>query len=166
MDSKRVPVSPKCRRSKARQRRSLHERRSNVNALPEQFFDTRISLARVCPETALMYAVLEDALLCFQEKFTGMPHEQRCRAQEAARWFFSDDQHSPYSFVSICVGLGLDTQDIRNKLKYLEQDIRAKPISSKKSSIARKDDSESRGDYPPRAIIDPIGRSHYDSRQS
>lgn len=133
MYSKRAPVSPKHRRSEARQRHGLHERRSNINALPEQFFNTRISLASVCPETALMYAVLEDALLCFQEEFAGSPHQQRCGAQEATRWFFSDDQHSPYSFVSICAGLTLDAEEIRNKLRYLEQDIRAKPISSKKT---------------------------------
>jgi hypothetical protein len=132
MDSKHVPVTTKRHRFEARRRHSLHDRRSNVNALPEQFFDTRISLANVCPETALMYAVLEDALLCFQEKFAGSPHEQRCRAQEAARWFFSDDQHSPYSFVSICAGLGLDAEEIRDKLGYLEQDTRGKKITSKK----------------------------------
>ena len=141
MYSKRAPVSPKHRRSEARQRHGLHDRRSDVNALPEQFFDTRISLARVCPETALTYAVLEDALLCFQEKFAGSPHEQRCRAQEAARWFFSDDQHSPYSFVSICAGLSLDPEEIRNKLKSLEQDIRAKRYLAKRRSIARNNDS-------------------------
>jgi hypothetical protein len=133
MYSKRAPVSPKHRRSEARQRHGLHDLRYNINALPEQFFNTLISLASVCPETALMYAVLEDALLCFQEEFAGSPDHQRCRAQEATRWFFSDDQHSPYSFVSICAGLRLDPQDIRNKLKYLEQDIRNKPISSKKT---------------------------------
>jgi hypothetical protein len=115
--------------------------RSNVNALPEQFFDTRISLANACPETVLMYAVLEDALLCFEEEFAGSPHEQRCRAREAARWFFSDDQHLPYSFVSICVGLGLDPEEIRNKLNYLEQDIRAKRYPAKRRSIARNNDS-------------------------
>jgi hypothetical protein len=80
-----------------------------------------------------MYAVLEDALLCFQEEFAGSPHEQRCSAQEAARWFVSGDQHSPYSFVSICAWLGLDAEDIRNKLTYLEQDIRGKLIFSKKT---------------------------------
>jgi len=131
MYSKRAPASPKHRRSEARQRHGLHDRRSNINALPEQFFNTRISLARVCPETALMYAVLEDALLCFQETFAGSPHQQCCK--EATRWFFSDDQHSPYSFVRICAWLGLDAEEIRNKLKYLEQDIRARPISSKKT---------------------------------
>jgi len=133
MDSRRVLVTTKRRRFEARRRDSLHDRRSDIKALPEQFFDTRISLASVCPETALMYAVLEDALLCFQEKFAGSPHQQRCRAQEATRWFFSDDQHSPYPFVSICAGLTLDAEEIRNKLRYLEQDIRAKPISSKKT---------------------------------
>ena len=141
MYSKRAPVSPKHRRFEARQRHSLHDRRSSVNALPEQFFDTRISLASVCPETALMYAVLEDALLCFQEEFAGSPHEQRFSAQEATRWFFSDDQHSPYSFVTICAWLGLDAQDIRSKLKYLEQDIRGKRYLAKRRSIARNNDS-------------------------
>ena len=137
----RAPVSPKHRRSGARQRHGFHDRRSNINALPEQFFNTRISLANVCPETALMYAVVEDALLCFQETFAGSPHQQGCRAREAARWFFSGDQHSPYSFVSICAGLGLDAEDIRNKLKYLEQDIRGKRYLAKRRSIARNNDS-------------------------
>lgn len=136
MYSKRARLTPNTSPAQARQRHSLHDRQSSLTALAEQFFDTQISLASVCPETALMYAVLEDALLCFQEKFVGMPHEQRCRAQEAARWFFSDDQHSPYSFVSICEALRLDAEDIRDKLKYLEQlqvDIRGKQITSKKT---------------------------------
>ena len=85
MYSKRAPVSPKHRRSEARQRHGLHDRRSNINALPEQFFDTRISLASVCPETALMYAVVGDALLCFQQTFARSIHQQRCRAQEGLR---------------------------------------------------------------------------------
>jgi hypothetical protein len=118
MYSKPVRVTPKQRRSGS-QRQGLHDRSSNVNLLPEQFFDTQISLATVCPETALMYAVLEDALLCFQEKF-GMPHGQRRRAQEAEKWFFSDARHSPYSFVGICDGLSLDAEDIRKKLKHLD----------------------------------------------
>jgi hypothetical protein len=120
MYSKPVRVTPKHGRPGS-QRHGLRDRSSNVNLLPEQFFDTQISLATVCPETALMYAVLEDALLCFQEKFVvGMPHGQRRRAQEAEKWFFSDDRHSPYSFVVICDGLSLDAEDLRKKLKHLD----------------------------------------------
>jgi hypothetical protein len=136
MDSKRVTVTPKQRRSRTPQRHGLHDRRSNVNvnALAEQFFDTQISLAAVCPETALMYAVLEDALLSFQEKFVlGPPPGRRLRAEEAEEWFFRDDQHSPYSFAAICDGLSLDAEDIRKKLKRLESRptrfIRSKQIN-------------------------------------
>ena len=38
-----------------------------VSVPPEEFFDARVPLATVCPETALMYAVLEDALYVFSE---------------------------------------------------------------------------------------------------
>jgi hypothetical protein len=132
MYSKRASVGLKHRRSEGRQRHSLHDRRLTINALPEQFFDTRISLASVCPETALMYAVIEDALLCLKENITGNSYAQRSSAQEAARWFFSDDQHSPYSFMSICVGLGLDPEHIRDKLGTLEEDIPGKKITNQK----------------------------------
>ena len=74
----------------APQGHGLHDRPSNVklDTLPEQFFDAQISLASVCPETALMYAVLKDALLCLQEKLVaGMSHGLRRRAQEAEKWF-------------------------------------------------------------------------------
>jgi hypothetical protein len=123
MYSKRIPGTTKDRRSEAPQPHGLPDRPSNVsvNAVPEQFFDTQISLATVCPETALMYAVLEDALLCFQDQFAiGMPHRQQRRAQEAEKWFFSDDRHSPYSFVGICDGLSLDAKGIRKKLRLRE----------------------------------------------
>jgi hypothetical protein len=141
MYSKPVRVTPKHGRLGS-QRHGLRDRSSNVNLLPEQFFDTQISLAKVCPETALMYAVLEDALLCFQEKFVvGMPHGQRHRAQEAEKWFFSDDRHSPYSFVWICDGLSLDAKDIRKKLKFRESSpasvIRINRIASEPPSLER-----------------------------
>jgi hypothetical protein len=48
---------------------SWYEAPSYDNAMPEQFFDSRIKLAAVCPETALMYAVFEDAFLCFHKQF-------------------------------------------------------------------------------------------------
>ena len=46
-----------------------YDRPSDVSVQPEKFFDYQISLAKVCPETALMYGVLEDAFLCFHKQF-------------------------------------------------------------------------------------------------
>jgi hypothetical protein len=98
-------------------RAGAYERPAGGSVLPEQFFDSRIKLASVCPETALMYAVLEDAFLCFYKQFeTDQRFSQR--AQEAEKWFFSDDFRGLFSFVSICEALGLEPRYIRKKLKH------------------------------------------------
>jgi hypothetical protein len=81
-----------------------------MHGTAEEFFDSRIRLATVCPETALMYAVLEDAFSCFH----GQIKRQARRAEE---WFFKDDSKSLFSFVSICKVLELEPEHIRKRLK-------------------------------------------------
>lgn len=76
----------------------------------EEFFDSRIRLATVSPETALMYAVLEDAFFCFQGRI-------KQHARQAEEWFFSDDSNSLFSFVSICVVLEVEPEYFRKRLK-------------------------------------------------
>jgi hypothetical protein len=98
-------------------RAGAYERPAGGSVLPEQFFDSRIKLATVCPETALMYAVLEDAFLCFHKQFEAEPRFIQ-RAREAEDWFFSDDTGWFFSFVSVCDALGLEPRYIRQKLKH------------------------------------------------
>jgi hypothetical protein len=86
--------------------------------LPERFFNSRASPATACPETALMYAVLEDAFLCFQSRFEIKGQSVERPAQEAEEWFSSADSHSLFSFVSICTVLGLDPEVMRRRLKH------------------------------------------------
>lgn len=97
-------------------RRPASYYRRDASVLPEQFFDSRVKLAAVCPETAMMYAVLEDAFLCFHEQFEPEPRFIE-RAREAEDWFFREDSRWLFSFVSICAALGLDPHYIRKKLK-------------------------------------------------
>jgi len=97
------------------ERDAWYERPARDSLVLERFFDSRIALARVCPETALMYAVLEDALLCFHRKATTQTRFSD-RTLTAEEWFFSDESGWFYSFLSICQVLGLEPQDIRNKL--------------------------------------------------
>jgi hypothetical protein len=87
---------------------------------PEKFFDYQISLAKVCPETALMYGVLEDAFLCFHKQFEvdGQPNRQ---AQQAEQWFFRNDSNWLFSFVSVCNALGLEPNIIRQGLRHWNQ---------------------------------------------
>ena len=93
------------------------ERLSDTCVLPAQFFSPRVSLYTLCPEAALMHAVLEDALACFQKQFEAEGRRVQRMAREAEEWFLSDDAHWPFSFVSICAVLGLEPESIRQRLK-------------------------------------------------
>ena len=97
-----------------------YERPLAVSALPEKFFDLRVRLATVCPETALMYAVLENAFLCFHQQFE-IEGRRSQQVRHAEQWFFSDDPHWLFSFVSVCNVLGLDPEYIRKKLEHWTQ---------------------------------------------
>jgi hypothetical protein len=99
-----------------------YDRASHLEALPEHFFNSEINLARVGPETALLYAVLEDAFLCFQKQFeVRLRPLQRQAAHDAEEWFFSDDTRELFSFLSVCTALGLEPEFIRKKLKHRRQ---------------------------------------------
>ena len=98
-------------------RAATYQRPASGSIRPEQFFDSRVKLAAVCPETALMYAVLEDAFLCFHKRFEKEPQFIE-RARDAENWFFSDDSRWLFSFLSICAALGLEPYYIRKKLRH------------------------------------------------
>ena len=109
-------------RRQARQRLSArraaaYERPADGSLNPEQFFNSRVKLTAVCPETALMYAVLENAFLCFHKQFEADQRFMR-HAREAEDWFYSDDSRRLFSFLSICDALGLEPRYIRLKLKH------------------------------------------------
>jgi len=99
-----------------------YDQPSRAGPLPEQIFNSEISLARVSPETALLYAVLEDAFVCFHKQFeVRMRPIQRKAAREAEEWFFSDASQKLFSFLSVCTALGLEPEFIRKKLKQRRQ---------------------------------------------
>jgi hypothetical protein len=98
----------------------IQERFSGPVAVSDQFVHPNTA-ALERPEMALMRAVLEDALECFQKQFLAPgPHTQRL-AREAEEWFFTNDNHWLFSFVHICDALGLDANYIRRGLKQWRQ---------------------------------------------
>ena len=90
-----------------------HEQLSDASMLPARFFSPRASLGMGCLEAALLRAVLEDALACFQRQFVTEGRRVQRVAREAEEWFFSDDSHWPFSFVSVCAVLGLEPESVR-----------------------------------------------------
>jgi len=84
--------------------------------LPEQFFSPPYGQAER-PETALMRAVIEEALTCFQYQFYARRTGAKQLARDAENWFFSDETTWPFAFVNICSVLYLDPNYIRRGLK-------------------------------------------------
>jgi len=99
-------------------RKPISERRPPVEGmLAEEAFIARSSLASRQPEAALMCAVLEDAVDCFQKQFVCASRRAKRLGQEAEAWLFSDNSKWAFSFLSICTALDLGPQYIRQGLK-------------------------------------------------
>jgi hypothetical protein len=69
------------------------------------------------PEEKLMFAVLTDAILCFQ--LYGCSENRRNRAlfKQAESWIFDNESDSLYSFVSICEVLRISPCYLRRGLR-------------------------------------------------
>lgn len=99
--------------------------------LPEQFFSPAEKPQKVRGEVALMAAVLEDAIACFQNGALAPGRRARRLGKEAEDWLFSDDLRWPFSFVNICAVLGLEPGCIRLGLKRWPQHP---PVKQQKST--------------------------------
>lgn len=116
----------------------VNRRRAQIpddSLLPEQFFGPRANVGTVCPEAALMRAVLEDALLCLQGHFIATGHRGRRLAQEAEAWFLSEDVHWPFAFISICEVLGLEPVAVREALLRDRSSWRSLPLKKIRRSV-------------------------------
>jgi hypothetical protein len=59
--------------------------------LPAQFFSFSREATKGQAERALMCAVLEDAVSCFQKYLGGTRHSHQRLARETERWFWAND---------------------------------------------------------------------------
>jgi len=84
--------------------------------LPEQFYDAGSGMEEVSGERALMLAVLEDGIRCFQEHLTSPRVRPRLLARQAEKWIRSGDWDWPFSFNNICESLALDPDSLRERL--------------------------------------------------
>ena len=82
-----------------------------------------------CGEVALMCAVLNDAITCFQNGAFATSRRARRLAREAEVWFLAEDSTWLSSFVSICAVLDLDPDSIRLGLRRWRQRALTSPTS-------------------------------------
>jgi hypothetical protein len=89
--------------------------------LPEQFFSPPSHRNDGKPELALMRAVMEDAVRCYQKQFVSTRRRAVRLAREAEEWFFSDDTEWPYAFLNLCAALEINPEYIRRGLRRWRQ---------------------------------------------
>jgi hypothetical protein len=89
--------------------------------LPEQFYPSASRIKATRGVAALMHAILDDALDCWQKHFLISEQRTQRLAWEAEKWFFSDNADWPFSFTTICAALGLDPAYIREGLQQWRQ---------------------------------------------
>lgn len=103
--------------------------------LPAQFYSLPDSTYKTRGESALMYAVLDDAINCFQKQFAMRGRLAQRLAREAEEWLFSNDRSWPFSFVNICEALGVDPEYLRLGLARLRQHSPASPPRQRRRSV-------------------------------
>jgi hypothetical protein len=84
--------------------------------LPDQFFQGARKDSYVSGEKALMLAVLEDGIRCFQEHLRNPRSNPRLLSKEAEDWIRSDDYDWPFSFNNVCETLGVEPTALRGAL--------------------------------------------------
>ena len=84
--------------------------------LPEQLQQGHRRDSYLSGEKALMLAVLEDGIRCFQEHLRNPRSNPRLLSQQAEAWIRAVDYEWPFSFNNVCETLGIDPDALRERL--------------------------------------------------
>lgn len=84
--------------------------------LPEQIIEGYRNDSYLSGEKALMLAVLEDGIRCFQEHLRNPRYNPRLLSQEAEEWIRAEDWDWPFSFNNVCENLGVNPEALRTSL--------------------------------------------------
>jgi hypothetical protein len=102
--------------------------------LTQQYLDNFRRKTPLEPEKALLLAVLDDAVRCFQDNVLSQNKKKQLLFEEAEAWLFSDESDGVFSFVSICALLGFDPGYVRRGLRRWQE--RAFVAAKKKQRVS------------------------------
>lgn len=88
----------------------------NELSIEGDFLDSLRKRTRREAEEALILAVLEDAVDCFQKYVMARDRRGATLFREAEEWILGEDPDWPFSFEQICETLGIDPNYLRQEL--------------------------------------------------
>ena len=87
------------------------------------------------PERVLMLAVLQDAVVCFQDNVSATCKRKQTMHLDAAAWIESTDRSYLFSFENVCDALGYDAEYMRQGLtRWKEMVIGSRSKQESRSS--------------------------------
>ena len=86
-----------------------------------RYFDVFRNSERLAPEKALVLAVLEDAIHCFQQYSVARDRAGKQKFSEAENWIMRQGRDWVFTFDNVCELLGLDPQYVRRGLRESEK---------------------------------------------
>jgi hypothetical protein len=95
---------------------------SPAPVLPEQFYVCATGSSHPTSGVrALLWAMLEDAIVCMQQQALTPSRRHQRLAREAEQWIFADNTTWVFSFLNVCAALGLEPEYLRTKLTQWRQ---------------------------------------------
>lgn len=85
--------------------------------LPAQFYPSRRNNAEIEPERRLAFAVLTDAIRCYQLNMGAAIRSKVREFAEAESWIFATTDDGPFSFENVCYLLEIHPGDVRRGLR-------------------------------------------------
>src|ERR1700756_4131118 len=84
--------------------------------IPTQYLATYQRRFHLDPERGLMLAVLQDAIICFQEYLGATCKRKKALHEDAEEWLFNRDRSYLFSFENVCDALGFEADYLRQGL--------------------------------------------------
>jgi hypothetical protein len=94
--------------------------------IPIQYLSTYQRRFHLDPERVLMLAVLQDAVVCFQEYFGATCKRKMTLYTDAEQWLLDDDRSYLFSFENICEALGFEPDYLRQGLMRWKETVLAR----------------------------------------
>ena len=98
----------------------------NDTTLGDQYFATFRRGEHLEPEKALLMAILEDAVDCFQENLSAESGRRKMLFDDAEQWIRADGGDWVFSFDHICEALGFNPAYVRQGLLRWQEKNRPK----------------------------------------
>jgi hypothetical protein len=114
----------------APQRSAMVEEKAMMIFQPDILIDAQFESSHrrrfhLDPERVLMLAVLQDAVLCFQEYVSAKCKRKQSMHDDAQEWISNKDRSYLFSFENVCEALGFDANYMRQGLARWKRAARA-----------------------------------------